>query len=88
MFLINVPIGIAAFAGAVRVLPRTVAHPGMRLDIGGMTLVGLALTAIIYPLIQGRAGRLAGVGVRCRWAPARCCSGRSCCGSAAATAIR
>lgn len=54
VFLINVPIGIAAFAGAVRVLPRTVAHPGIRLDTGGMILVGLALTAVIYPLIQGR----------------------------------
>ena len=55
IFLINVPIGIAAFAGAVRVLPRTVAHPGIRFDTGGMVLIGLALTAIIYPLIQGRA---------------------------------
>jgi EmrB/QacA subfamily drug resistance transporter len=54
VFLINVPIGIAAFAGAVRVLPRTVAHPGIRLDTGGMALIGVALTAIIYPLIQGR----------------------------------
>jgi MFS family permease len=54
VFLINVPIGIVAFAGAVRVLPRTVAHPGIRLDIGGMVLIGVALTAIIYPLIQGR----------------------------------
>src|SRR5580693_3250124 len=55
VFLINVPIGIAAFVGAVRVLPRTVAHPGIRLDTGGMVLIGSALTAIIYPLIQGRA---------------------------------
>jgi predicted MFS family arabinose efflux permease len=55
VFLINVPIGIATFVVAVRVLPRTVAHPGIRLDTGGMVLVGLALTAIIYPLIQGRA---------------------------------
>jgi EmrB/QacA subfamily drug resistance transporter len=55
VFLINVPIGIAAFAGAVRVLPRTVAHPGIRLDTGGMVLIGAGLTAIIYPLIQGRA---------------------------------
>ncbi len=54
VFLINVPIGIAAFAGAVRVLPRTVAHPGVRLDVGGTILVGLALVAILYPLIQGR----------------------------------
>ncbi len=55
VFLINVPIGIAAVAGAVRVLPRTVAHPGIRLDTVGMVLIGAALTAIIYPLIQGRA---------------------------------
>jgi EmrB/QacA subfamily drug resistance transporter len=55
VFLINVPVGIAAFAGAVRVLPRTVAHPGIRLDTIGMVLIGAALTAIIYPLIQGRA---------------------------------
>ena len=55
VFLINVPIGIAAFAGALRVLPRTVAHPGIRLDTGGMVLIGAGLTAIIYPLIQGRA---------------------------------
>jgi EmrB/QacA subfamily drug resistance transporter len=55
VFLINLPIGIATFAGGVRVLPRTVAHPGIRLDTVGMILVGLALTAIIYPLIQGRA---------------------------------
>jgi EmrB/QacA subfamily drug resistance transporter len=54
VFLINVPIGVAAFAGAFRVLPRTVAHPGIRLDTGGMVLIGVALTAIIYPLIQGR----------------------------------
>src|SRR5580704_16720624 len=54
VFLINVPIGIAAFAGALRVLPRTIAHPGIRLDIGGTVPIGLALTAIIYPLIQGR----------------------------------
>jgi len=55
VFLINVPVGIAAFAGAIRVLPRTVAHPGIRLDTAGMVLIGVALTAIIYPLIQGRA---------------------------------
>ena len=55
VFLINVPIGIAAFVGAVRVLPRTVAPPGIRLDTGGMVLIGAGLTAIIYPLIQGRA---------------------------------
>ena len=56
VFLINVPIGIAAFAGAMKVLPRTVSHPGTRLDVVGMTLIGAALSAIIYPLIQGQPG--------------------------------
>jgi hypothetical protein len=36
-------------------LPRGATHPGVKLDIGGVWLVGLALVAIIYPLIQGRA---------------------------------
>ena len=54
VFVINVPIGVAALAGAFKVLPRTVAHPGIRLDVGGMVLVGGAFVAIIYPLIQGR----------------------------------
>ncbi len=54
VFLINVPIGVVTFAGAVRVLPRTVAHPEVRLDTGGMVLIGAALTAIVFPLIQGR----------------------------------
>jgi EmrB/QacA subfamily drug resistance transporter len=55
VFLINVPVGVVAFAGALRYLPRGAAKPGTRLDMGGMTLVGLASVAIIYPLIQGRA---------------------------------
>jgi MFS family permease len=54
VFLINVPIGIVAFAGALKVLPRTVAHPGIKLDGVGMVLIGAALSTIIYPLIQGQ----------------------------------
>jgi EmrB/QacA subfamily drug resistance transporter len=54
VFLINVPIGIATFLGSVRVLPRTIAHPGIRLDKVGMVLIAIALTAIVYPLIESR----------------------------------
>jgi EmrB/QacA subfamily drug resistance transporter len=54
VFLINVPIGAAALAFAIRSLPRGITHPGIKLDIGGVALIGLALVAIIYPLIQGR----------------------------------
>jgi len=55
VFLINVPVGVFALSTAFRVLPRGASHPGVRLDIPGMALVGLGLVAIIYPLIQGRA---------------------------------
>jgi EmrB/QacA subfamily drug resistance transporter len=54
VFLINVPIGLFALITAVRVLPRGASHAGVRLDVPGMLLVGLAAVAIIYPLIQGR----------------------------------
>ena len=54
VFLINIPIGVVALAIAARVLPRTVAAPGTRLDVPGMLLVGAAAFALIYPLIQGR----------------------------------
>jgi EmrB/QacA subfamily drug resistance transporter len=55
VFLINVPIGLVTLPLAIRSLPRGASHPDVKLDIGGVWLVGLALVAIIYPLIQGRA---------------------------------
>jgi MFS family permease len=54
VFLINVPIGAIALPLAIRSLPRGAAHPDIKLDIGGVWLVGVALVAIIFPLIQGR----------------------------------
>ena len=54
VFLINVPIGALTLLLAAMSLPRGATHPGVKLDIGGVWLVGLALVAIIYPLIQGR----------------------------------
>jgi EmrB/QacA subfamily drug resistance transporter len=54
VFLINVPIGAVALLLAVRSLPRGASHPNVKLDLGGVGLVGLALVTIIYPLIQGR----------------------------------
>jgi EmrB/QacA subfamily drug resistance transporter len=54
VFLINVPVGLFALIAAWRVLPRGASHPGVRLDVPGMLLVGLGLVGIIYPLIQGR----------------------------------
>ncbi len=55
VFLINVPIGGLALALAIPALPDSTKRPHLELDIGGVWLIGLALVAIIYPLIQGRA---------------------------------
>jgi EmrB/QacA subfamily drug resistance transporter len=55
VFLINVPIGVAALVLAIWSLPRGATHPDVKLDVGGVLLVGLALVAIIFPLIQGRS---------------------------------
>jgi EmrB/QacA subfamily drug resistance transporter len=55
VFLINVPIGALALLLAIRSLPRGATHPDVKIDMGGVWLVGLALVAIIYPLIQGQA---------------------------------
>jgi len=54
VFLINVPIGMVSFALALKSLPRGASHSGMKLDVVGVWLIGLALVAIIYPLIQGQ----------------------------------
>ncbi len=54
VFLINVPIGVVSFLLALKTLPRGASRPGMKLDTVGTWLIGLALVAIIYPLIQGQ----------------------------------
>jgi MFS family permease len=55
VFLINVPIGLVLLPLAIRSLPRGASHPDVKLDVGGVVLIGLALIAIIYPLIQGES---------------------------------
>lgn len=54
VFLINIPIGLITLPLALRSLPRGISHPDLKLDVIGVWLVGLALVAIIYPLIQGQ----------------------------------
>ena len=54
VFLINVPIGALTLLLAARSLPHGASHPNVKLDVGGVWLVGLGLVTIIYPLIEGR----------------------------------
>jgi EmrB/QacA subfamily drug resistance transporter len=54
IFLVNVPLGIVGFIGALRLMPHTQGTPGTRLDPIGAVLVTFASFAVIYPLVQGR----------------------------------
>ncbi len=54
IFFVNLPIGIAAFAGAIRALPESKAPDKPRLDLPGAALATLGLGLLVYPLIEGR----------------------------------
>jgi EmrB/QacA subfamily drug resistance transporter len=53
-FLINIPIGILAVAAAPRLIPESRGAAGS-LDVTGTLLATLGLTAIVLPLVDGRA---------------------------------
>ena len=55
IFLVNVPVGIAAIALAPRLVPESRAERPPALDPAGMALITAALTALVLPLIEGRA---------------------------------
>ncbi|MDN5861664.1 MAG: MFS transporter, partial [Pseudonocardia sp.] len=54
VFLINLPLGLAAFALAWRVLPESRAEGSPRPDPLGFLLVSVGLTLLIFPLVEGR----------------------------------
>jgi len=55
IFLVNVPVAIAAAVLALRVVPETrSAHPA-RVDVPGTLLLGAALLALLLPLMEGRS---------------------------------
>lgn len=54
IFLVNLPVGIAAFAGSLLWLRESREAHAKKLDLGGMALLSIALAALIYPLVEGR----------------------------------
>jgi EmrB/QacA subfamily drug resistance transporter len=55
IFLVNVPIGLAAIVAGRRFLPRTTpSTPDARLDAGSVLLATVGGFGLIYPLIEGR----------------------------------
>lgn len=53
VFLINVPVGLAALALAPRLVPESRAEHARRIDAVGMVLVILGLAALVLPLVEG-----------------------------------
>jgi EmrB/QacA subfamily drug resistance transporter len=53
IFLINVPVGVATLAAAVKFVPESRAEHGRRFDLAGVGLVTAALILLLYPLVQG-----------------------------------
>jgi EmrB/QacA subfamily drug resistance transporter len=54
VFLVNVPIGLAALLLTPRLIPESRAdHPG-RMDVAGLLLVTAGLTVLVLPLLDGR----------------------------------
>src|SRR3954452_14331570 len=54
IFLINVPIGVAALACTRRFVPESRAPGGARLDPLGTALITLGLLDLVLPLVEGR----------------------------------
>ncbi len=54
VFLVNLPIGAIAIAGAWLLLPETSAAYRPRLDLAGAALLSAALAALVVPLSEGR----------------------------------
>jgi EmrB/QacA subfamily drug resistance transporter len=55
IFLINIPIGLIALAWSPRQIAESRAPVSGRLDIRGVMLVTLGLTALVLPLVEGTA---------------------------------
>lgn len=54
IFLINLPVGVAALVLGSRVITESRAPKALKLDLVGVVLVTLTMLALVYPLTQGR----------------------------------
>ncbi|HUB92051.1 MAG TPA: MFS transporter [Dyella sp.] len=54
IFLVNLPIGTAALMAGFVLLRESRAEHALRLDLGGVALLSIALALLVYPLVEGR----------------------------------
>jgi MFS family permease len=55
VFLVNVPVALAAFVAALRVVPETRDRRAGRPDVLGAGLLAAAMVAVVYPILEGRS---------------------------------
>ncbi|WP_433325235.1 DHA2 family efflux MFS transporter permease subunit [Spirillospora sp. CA-294931] len=55
IFLVNVPIGIAAVAIAWHIIPESTSPAALKLDLVGVLLSITAILILVYPLTEGRS---------------------------------
>src|SRR5262249_24315089 len=53
VFLLNVPIGVAAVVAAPRLIAESHSPAAARLDLPGVALSAVGLALLLYPLIEG-----------------------------------
>ena len=54
IFLVNLPVGLLTVLAAARFVNESRSPKARRLDLGGVAILTLALSLLLYPLIQGR----------------------------------
>src|SRR5579863_1535162 len=54
IFLVNLPIGIAALIAATRLISESRAPNATRLDLGGFALSTVGILLLVYPLVEGQ----------------------------------
>jgi EmrB/QacA subfamily drug resistance transporter len=54
IFLVNLPVGVAALIGGFCLLHESRAPHALKLDLGGVALLSIALGLLVYPLVEGR----------------------------------
>jgi EmrB/QacA subfamily drug resistance transporter len=55
IFLVNIPIGVAAVVAGWFFIPRLPGHAALRNDYVGIGLFGLGILAVVFPIVEGRA---------------------------------
>ena len=55
LFLLNLPVGIAALVVGRRVLPASTRTPGARIDVVGTLVLAAVSLLLTFPLVEGRA---------------------------------